>query len=276
MGDPREHRQPALTSIVTGTPLVIMSKTAERARDCSTSASSFSAGALPFTSKPTRMAANPLRTSGFEPEDAVQVDVALHGRGDLGQLDAAGGGDVGEAGGEAAGEPVQHVLDGRRAVVRPTSTFGWSTSRVVGCSWARSSPTPKKSSMVLWLWVPDIHRFEARNWNWAAAGASFTASRVANRVVVSTPLRTPLGSGWSWDGSFVVVVVVVGGWGSGRGGGGLAALGQERALREPRRFVVDQDGEALLQLDEAVDRRELRHLPGHLEDRGQGVVPLGL
>ena len=74
----------------------------------------------------------------------------------------------------------------------PTSTFGWSTSRVVACSWVRSSPTPKKPWIVLWLWVPDIQRFDARNLNWAAAGAAFTASRVANRVVVSTPLRTPL------------------------------------------------------------------------------------
>jgi hypothetical protein len=56
-------------------------------------------------------------------------------------------------------------------------------------SWARSSPTPKKSEMVLRLWVPDCHWLCARNWNLAAAGACFTASSVANRVAVSTPLR---------------------------------------------------------------------------------------
>src|SRR4051812_8376041 len=41
-----------------------------------------------------------------------------------------------------------------------------------------------------WLWVPDTQRFDARNWNLAASGAAFTASRVAKSVVVSTPLRT--------------------------------------------------------------------------------------
>ena len=39
------------------------------------------------------------------------------------------------------------------------------------------------------LWVPEIHSLWARNWNFAASGAAFTASRVANRVAVSTPLR---------------------------------------------------------------------------------------
>jgi hypothetical protein len=39
------------------------------------------------------------------------------------------------------------------------------------------------------LWVPPTHSFLARNWNWAICGASFTASRVANSVGTSTPLR---------------------------------------------------------------------------------------
>jgi hypothetical protein len=37
--------------------------------------------------------------------------------------------------------------------------------------------------------VPEIHSLWARNWNFAASGAAFTASRVAKRVAVSTPLR---------------------------------------------------------------------------------------
>ncbi len=83
----------------------------------------------------------------------------------------------------------------------PTSTAGWSASKVNVRSWARSSPTPKKSPMVPWLWVPLSHSLWARNWNLAAAGASFTASSVAKRVAVSTPLRM-----WS-----VVSVVVMSG-----------------------------------------------------------------
>src|SRR5215471_18580415 len=43
--------------------------------------------------------------------------------------------------------------------------------------------------MVVRLWVPLTHWLRARNWNLAASGACFTASRVANRVAVSTPLR---------------------------------------------------------------------------------------
>src|SRR5215211_5117063 len=42
--------------------------------------------------------------------------------------------------------------------------------------------------MVPRLWVPSIHWLSARNWNLAASGAALTASRVAKRVAVSTPL----------------------------------------------------------------------------------------
>jgi hypothetical protein len=45
--------------------------------------------------------------------------------------------------------------------------------------------------MVLRLWVPRAHSLRARNWKWAASGACFTASSVAKRVAVSTPLRVP-------------------------------------------------------------------------------------
>ena len=46
-----------------------------------------------------------------------QVDVALDGRLDLGQLDAAGRGDVRQAGGQAGGDRVQQELHRCRAVV---------------------------------------------------------------------------------------------------------------------------------------------------------------
>ncbi len=71
----------------------------------------------------------------------------------------------------------------------PTSTAGWSASKWKVRSWVRSSPTPKKPSIVPRLWVPMTHSLWARNWNFAASGAAFTASSVANRVAVSTPLR---------------------------------------------------------------------------------------
>src|SRR6266542_2618675 len=54
--------------------------------------------------------------------------------------------------------------------------------------------------MVLRLWVPLSHWLRARNWNRAASGAALTASRVAKRVAVSTPLRAD---------TFAVVVISV-------------------------------------------------------------------
>src|SRR5262245_3838730 len=52
--------------------------------------------------------------------------------------------------------------------------------------------------MVLRLWVPLIQRLVARNWKFASSGLPLTASRVANRVGVSTPL----------SGGRVVVAVI--------------------------------------------------------------------
>jgi hypothetical protein len=46
--------------------------------------------------------------------------------------------------------------------------------------------------MTLRLWVPLFHSFIAVNRNLAASGAAFTASRVANSVGTSTPLRMVL------------------------------------------------------------------------------------
>src|SRR5215472_18346652 len=58
--------------------------------------------------------------------------------------------------------------------------------------------------MVLRLCVPLTHWLCARNWNLAASGACFTASRVAKRVAVSTPLRIA-----SLDWAVVMSVVVI-------------------------------------------------------------------
>jgi hypothetical protein len=54
------------------------------------------------------------------------------------------------------------------------------------------------------LWVPLTHWLWAQNWNRAAPGACFTASRVANSLAVSTPLRIE-----SWTSAAVEVSVVV-------------------------------------------------------------------
>src|SRR5215510_10800030 len=54
---------------------------------------------------------------GVEAEDAVQVDVAGDGGADLGEGDLAGGGDVGQPGGQAGGQRLQHELGRGRPVV---------------------------------------------------------------------------------------------------------------------------------------------------------------
>ena len=59
----------------------------------------------------------PVADSVAEAEDAEQVDVALDSGLDLGEVDLASRRDVGDAGGEAGGQGVQHVLDRRRGVV---------------------------------------------------------------------------------------------------------------------------------------------------------------
>src|SRR5215217_8968818 len=46
--------------------------------------------------------------------------------------------------------------------------------------------------MVDWLCVPLTHLLVARNWNLAISLLPLTASRVANKVAVSTPLRIGL------------------------------------------------------------------------------------
>src|SRR5215207_6004809 len=86
--------------------------------------------------------------------------------------------------------------------------------------------------MVPRLWVPLTHWLWARNWKRAAWGVCLTASRVANRVAVSTPLRIG-----SWTSAVVSVVVIVArlpGVGSTGEGGGLlpvAGVGQAVASR---------------------------------------------
>ena len=60
--------------------------------------------------------------------------------------------------------------------------------------------------MVVRLWVPPTHWLRARNWNLAASGACLTASRVANRVAVSTPLRV---ESLAWSAVVSVVVILL-------------------------------------------------------------------
>src|SRR5262245_39549972 len=62
--------------------------------------------------------------------------------------------------------------------------------------------------MVDWLCVPLTHLLVARNWNLAMSGLPLTASRVAKRVAVSTPLRT----GFSVTVMVVVLLARVGSW----------------------------------------------------------------
>src|SRR4051794_20109380 len=106
--------------------------------------------------------------------------------------------------------------------------------------------------MVLRVWVPLSHRLWARNWNRAASGAALTASRVANRVAVSTPLRV---------GSVTVLVMwVSSGWpaqvqGSDRAlcGGGQVGLAGNGGGGQVGGLGVEGVAEPFLQVDEVRD-----------------------
>ena len=91
-----------------------------------------------------------------------------------------------------------------RQPARPTSTYstgvaplsseakisGWSTSKEYRVRWFCSSPSPKKPSTVDELWVPFCHSQEARHSNFAASGASVSASRAPSSASTLTPLLT--------------------------------------------------------------------------------------
>src|SRR5215207_5808154 len=77
------------------------------------------------------------------------------------------------------------------AVSVPSRMAGSPASRANACARDVSSPpAAAESLMVERLCAPPIQRLRARNWNVAISSWALNASRVANMVVVSTPLRT--------------------------------------------------------------------------------------
>src|SRR6266540_2419385 len=123
--------------------------------------------------------------------------------------------------------------------------------------------------MVVRLWVPDTHRFRARNWNLAASGASFTASSVAKSVTVSTPFRTL--SSVAVLMCVVLSLLVCRLVRSGRHAGGGR---NGREVGEPGGFDVEEGAELLLQLGELVGRGERRQPAGDVEYRRQRPISL--
>ena len=95
----------------TSVGLVMMSNTAERFCDWATSASISSRVASASMAKRTGDRVEAVADVGIGAEDAEHVHVALDRRRDRTELDAAVLGDGGDAGGEAADEADEHVLD---------------------------------------------------------------------------------------------------------------------------------------------------------------------
>src|SRR6266545_4474202 len=134
--------------------------------------------------------------------------------------------------------------------------------------------------MVPRLWVPLIHSLPARNWNSAACGAALTASRVAKRVAVSTPLRV--------DSLTVVVISVLLRCGPARArragvrltavwsGDGQFALAWNWAGGRLGRLDVDGPAELLLQCDELRNGWVGGHGGGQFEDLPHGLIALVL
>src|SRR5207244_8427802 len=98
--------------------------------------------------------------------------------------------------------------------------------------------------MVLRLCVPLTQRLRARNWNFASSGCPFTASIVAKRVWVSTPLMDMSYSVRCWAAS---------------GGHGQVQRGEEVRLH------FQGTAEPLLQHDELVERWVAGHRAGQIE-----------
>jgi len=107
----------------TGTPLLSTSKTAERARDCST-ISRRPLGRVTFHGEVDRDLLVTVADLVGHPDDALQVDVAGDRRLDAGEGDTAGSGDIGHPSRDARREPAQRVLQGRGAVVLPHENGG--------------------------------------------------------------------------------------------------------------------------------------------------------
>src|SRR6266542_3959702 len=138
--------------------------------------------------------------------------------------------------------------------------------------------------MVLRLWVPLIHWLWARNWKLAASGACLTASRVANRVAVSTPLRAVMSVvvmlvRLLWEVGWLVVAAAL--WpplrvGGAASGGREQALGWDRPGGQRRGLPVDGGAQLLLELDERRHRRVGGQAAGDLEDLPQRLVALPL
>ena len=114
--------------MLTGTPWVSTSYTAERSRDRSTTIQLRLARVvtLEVDANPDLLVA--VADLVGQPEDAPQIDVPLDRGFDRGQGDPAGSRDVGHPRGEAGGQGVQEELHGSRAGSCPTSTSGWSAS----------------------------------------------------------------------------------------------------------------------------------------------------
>ena len=109
--------QSAMTPTSTGTPLVTMSKTAERACARSTTSRSFSGGASPCDLEAHADLAEAVAHLVGEAERAADVHVALERRLDGGQAHLARGRDVDQRGGQAGRQRVQQGLGRVRAGV---------------------------------------------------------------------------------------------------------------------------------------------------------------
>ena len=102
--------------MTTGTPLVTTSKTADRRRDCSTTLAELVGVVAPHLEADFDLLVAVADLVG-QAEDPEQVDVALDGGLDLGQVHAACRGDVGQAGRQAGGQGMEHELDRGRGAV---------------------------------------------------------------------------------------------------------------------------------------------------------------
>ena len=108
----------------TGTRLVITSNTADRRALSLNQGGQLFGGSVALDDKADPDVLEAVAHLVGQPEDALQIDVALECRGHLGEVYAAGRRDVGEPGREARRQRMQEKLHGRRGVVRSDGAAG--------------------------------------------------------------------------------------------------------------------------------------------------------
>ena len=184
-------RSAQATSTVTFVGLVRASNTAERFCDWATSASISCLRGVRVDLERHLDVVEAVADVAVGAEDAADVVVALDRRLDRAQLDAAVLRDRRHAGGQAARQADEEVLDRRDAVVLGREDLGVvGVEHRLGLVGLLLRRGRRSSGSLVVLCTPFCHLEDARQVNCAASGAPFSTSRASSSAWTLTPLST--------------------------------------------------------------------------------------